>query len=198
MRLFCIFFVILALSVTPGLSKEEKPVMQKKGAEKKIVGKNTMGADLVEWQGVETKGKIAVITTKYGEIHIKFYSDKSPNTAANFVQLIESGYYTGLNFHRIVPGFVAQGGCPEGTGRGGPGYNIKFEKNDLKHSDGAVAMARSTDRDSAGSQFYICLGPQHSLDANYVVFGQVIKGNDIPKKIQKGDKIEKAAIAPAK
>jgi peptidylprolyl isomerase/peptidyl-prolyl cis-trans isomerase B (cyclophilin B) len=113
---------------------------------------------------------------------------------ASFVELAEKGYYDGLTFHRVVPGFVAQGGCPEGTGTGGPGYRVKAEFNERPHLSGTLAMARASDPDSAGSQFYICLAPQPSLDGQYTVFGQTISGFEHVKAIKKGDVMESVKI----
>jgi peptidylprolyl isomerase/peptidyl-prolyl cis-trans isomerase B (cyclophilin B) len=133
------------------------------------------------------KGNHVTITTKYGDIVMELYPDSAPDTVANFKVLAASGFYDGLTFHRVVPGFVVQGGDPEGTGRGGPGYTIHSEFNIHKHITGSLAMARKPDPDSAGSQFYIALAPQPSLDGKYTVFGQVIKGMDVVNKIKKGD-----------
>jgi cyclophilin family peptidyl-prolyl cis-trans isomerase len=124
-----------------------------------------------------------------GTIKIEFYPDVAPNTVANFEKLANSGFYNGLTFHRVVPGFVAQGGDPAGNGTGGPGYKIKAEFNNRKHLTGTLAMARSQHPDSAGSQFYICLEPQPGLDRQYTVFGQVTEGMDLVQKIRIGDKM---------
>ena len=116
-----------------------------------------------------------------GIITAELYPDKAPNTVANFVTLIQGGFYDGLTFHRGAPGFVIQGGCPDGTGMGSPGYRIKgefannkFTQNDLKHDRGVFSMARSGDPDSAGSQFFICVGDVASLDKGYAGFGKVL------------------------
>jgi len=132
-------------------------------------------------------GDDVTITTEYGDIVIKLFSDSAPNTVANFKSLVGKGFYDGLQFHRVIDGFMAQGGCPDGTGRGGPGYKIKAEFNDRCHQRGTVAMARSANPDSAGSQFYICYGEQPHLDGEYTVFGQVEMGMDIVDKIEQGD-----------
>lgn len=123
---------------------------------------------------------VAIIElAKGGRIVFKFYPEDAPNTVDNFIELTNKGFYDGLKFHRVIPGFIAQGGCPLGTGTGGPGYTIKAEFNSQKHIRGTVAMARSQDPDSAGSQFYICLEPQPDLDGKYTVFGQVIEGLNV-------------------
>lgn len=137
----------------------------------------------------------------YGTIKIELYPKYAPNTVANFVNLVESGFYDGNSFHRLVPGFVLQGGDPNGNGTGGPGYSIKGEfkengytKNTLKHTEGIISMARSTDADSAGSQFFIVLDTSeavtYSLDNKYAGFGKVIEGMDIIKNIEENEKIE--------
>jgi len=135
-----------------------------------------------------------------GKIVIKFYPKDAPKSVANFIKLAKSGFYDGLTFHRVVPGFVAQGGDPAGNGSGGPGWTIKGEftengvNNTKTHVKGAVAWARTNEPDSAGSQFYICLDAQPNLDGKYAVFGQVVEGQDVVDKIQVGDKMEKVTI----
>jgi peptidyl-prolyl cis-trans isomerase B (cyclophilin B) len=136
----------------------------------------------------------AVIQTAKGEIVFKFYPEDAPETVANFIKLAKQGFYDGLKFHRVVPGFVIQGGDPKGDGTGGPGYTIKAEFNSRAHLTGTVAMARSMAPDSAGSQFYICLSRQPSLDGKYTVFGQVTKGVDVVQKIQKDDGMNKVIV----
>lgn len=129
------------------------------------------------------KEQVAVIETDFGKIVFKFYFSDAPKTCENFITLAKRGFYNNLTFHRIVPGFVIQGGCPRGDGTGGPDYYIKAEFNARKHVLGTVAMARSQHPDSAGSQFYICLAGLPQLDGNYTVFGQVIEGIDAVQKI---------------
>jgi cyclophilin family peptidyl-prolyl cis-trans isomerase len=141
------------------------------------------------------KAPLAVIELeKGGRIVFKFFPDGAPNTVKNFIKLADAGFYNGLTFHRVVPGFVVQGGDPNGDGSGGPGYTIKAEFNDHLHLRGTVAMARASDPDSAGSQFYICLAPQPSLDHQYTVFGQVVEGDALLDTIQVGDKMKKVYI----
>ena len=147
--------------------------------------------------------EIAVIKTSKGVIKFEFFSKEAPNTSAAFIELAEKGFYDGTKFHRVVPGFVIQGGDPLSktddpmVGTGGPGYQLKAEFNSHQHLDGTVAMARAQDPDSAGSQFYICLGPQPFLDGQYTVFGQVTEGLDIVHKIAMGDVIESVTIENA-
>ena len=140
----------------------------------------------------------AVITLeKGGEIRLEFYPEDAPKTVENFVTLAKKGFYNGLNFHRVVPDFVVQGGCPKGNGTGGPGYTVKAEFNKHKHLRGTVAMARSQDPDSAGSQFYICYGPTPHLDGQYTVFGRVVSGMEHVDRIKQGDKMTAVTIAEA-
>ena len=127
----------------------------------------------------------------YGAIVMELYPDKAPNTVNNFISLVSSGFYDDNSFHRLVPGFVLQGGDPNGDGTGGPGYSIKgefknngFDGNDLKHKEKIVSMARSSDMDSAGSQFFIMLGTSSYLDGDYAAFGKVIDGFDIITEIE--------------
>ena len=131
----------------------------------------------------DTENPVAALyIEKYGSVVIELYPDKAPNTVNNFISLIRNGFYDNNTFHRLMPGFVLQGGDPEGTGTGGPGYMIKGEfkqngfDNDLKHEKWVVSMARSQDNDSAGSQFFICLDKASHLDDNYAAFGKVIDG----------------------
>ena len=122
-------------------------------------------------------------------IKAELYPDIAPNTVNNFISLVKKGFYNGLNFHRIINGFMIQGGCPEGTGMGGPNYSIKGEfsqngfKNDLKHTEGVLSMARSMRPDSAGSQFFIMHKAAPHLDGAYAAFGKVIEGMDVVNKI---------------
>ena len=139
--------------------------------------------------------QIGVITLeKGGEIRLEFYPGDAPKTVENFVTLAKKGFYNGLNFHRVVPDFVVQGGCPKGNGTGGPGYQIKAEFNKQKHVRGTLAMARSQDPDSAGSQFYICYGTTPHLDGQYTVFGRVVSGMEHVDRIKQGDKMTSVTI----
>jgi cyclophilin family peptidyl-prolyl cis-trans isomerase len=146
---------------------------------------------------VDTNGlskATVVMTTNQGVIKYKFYPKDAPNTVNRMIQLINQGFYTGLIFHRVVPGFVIQGGDPSGNGTGGSGQKLKAEFNARRHIEGTLAMARSGDPDSADSQFYISLGTHPHLDHNYTVFGQVIEGMDVAKKIKVGDKMTTIVI----
>jgi len=164
-----------------------------------------------EAKNIKTKeANVVTMTTSKGKMVIELYPKDAPKTVENFKKLVGRGFYNGIIFHRVVPGFVIQAGDPKAkgvagkdfvyqpdpsrpnlpiAGTGGPGYTIKAEFNSRKHLKGTVAMARSQHPDSAGSQFYVCLAPQPMLDDKYTVFGQVIEGIDIVDTIQQGDKI---------
>jgi peptidyl-prolyl cis-trans isomerase B (cyclophilin B) len=140
----------------------------------------------------------AVITLDNGkQVRIEFFPQDAPKTVENFVTLAKKGFYDGLSFHRVVPDFVVQGGCPKGDGTGGPGYQIKAEFNTQKHLRGTVAMARSQHADSAGSQFYITYGATPHLDNNYTVFGKVVEGMEHVDRIKQGDRMTSVAIEEA-
>ena len=160
--------------------------------------------------------EVAVIKTSKGVIRVALAGADAPIHVANFVELSQKGFYDNLKFHRYVPNFVIQGGDPntrdadpervarptmfDRFGTGGPGYCIKQEYTtnpNNSHEDGALAMARSANPDSAGSQFYLCLGPQHNLDSGYTVFGQTIEGLDVIKTLRAGDVIETIEIEGA-
>ena len=135
-------------------------------------------------------GEIAVIETTLGSIELEFLEDKAPGHTKNFKDLAKKGFYDGTTFHRVIPGFMIQGGDPNSKsanrsqhGMGGPGYTIKAEFNDTRHVRGVLSMARSSDPNSAGSQFFIVVKDAHFLDNQYTAFGRVIKGMDIVDKI---------------
>ena len=165
-----------------------------------------------------TGDEIAVIETSQGTIRVQLAGKDAPIHVGNFVELAQKGFYDNLKFHRYVPGFVIQGGCPNtrdldpdqvraaegnpfaGLGTGGPGYTIKQEYTtnpNNKHLDGTLAKARSQNPDSAGSQFYFCLGAQPFLDSGYTVFGQTVEGLDVISKLRVGDVIEHIEIENA-
>ena len=136
------------------------------------------------------KNPIVTITMENGGVMIaELYPEIAPNTVKNFVDLINRGFYDGLIFHRVIPGFMIQGGCPEGNGTGGPGYAIKGEfssngfKNDLKHTKGVLSMARAMHPDSAGSQFFIMVANSPHLDGQYAAFGKLTEGMEIADKV---------------
>jgi peptidyl-prolyl cis-trans isomerase B (cyclophilin B) len=144
-------------------------------------GTNIMAADT---------DQVAVVETKFGKMVIEFYDKGAPKTVANFIKLAKQGFYNGTTFHRIIDGFMIQGGDPLSKdpantqlGTGGPGYQIAAEFNTNKHVLGVISMARSSDPNSAGSQFFICLGDAPFLDGKYTAFGKLIAGVDVLKKI---------------
>jgi peptidyl-prolyl cis-trans isomerase B (cyclophilin B) len=140
---------------------------------------------------VNAGNEVAVIKTSEGDMVVQFWTDAAPNTIENFKKLARAGFYNGTIFHRIVKGFMVQGGDPNSKdpakedryGEGGPGYKIKAEFNDHSHERGVISMAREPDPDSAGSQFFVCLGPTPRLDHQYTTFGKLIKGDDVLGKI---------------
>ncbi len=134
---------------------------------------------------MSTSYPTATIETEQGTITVELWNDVAPQHAENFLKLARKGYYDGLTFHRIIPGFVIQGGCPRGDGTGGPGWTVKAEFNDRKHEPGVLSAARSAHPDSAGSQFFVCLTRESCkhLDNQYTAFGKVTSGMDAVKKI---------------
>ena len=143
-----------------------------------------------------------LLKTSKGDVTLELFEDEAPNTVANFVNLVEKGFYDGLKFHRVLDGFMAQGGCPLGTGTGGPGYKIKCECDSpkaRKHDRGVIAMAHAG-KDTGGSQFYITFGAPKWLDGKHTVFGRVIKGMDVVDSFNRSgggkppEKITKATV----
>ena len=137
--------------------------------------------------------KSAVIETVKGDIELILFEEDAPNTVANFEKLSNSGFYDGLTFHRVIPDFVIQGGCPVGDGTGGPGYTIKCEINPNRHGKGALSMAHAG-RDTGGSQFFITLSPQPHLDGVHTVFGRVVRGMDVVESIERGDRMLRVRV----
>lgn len=148
----------------------------------------------VQMANAQEHPKVRITMTDGGRILMELYPEDAPKTVESFLALAKKGFYDGLTFHRVVPGFVVQGGDPKGDGSGGPGYTLKAEFNKRKHLDGTVAMARAAHPDSAGSQFYICLEPQPSLDGKYTVFGQVIEGMEVVRTIKVGDRMKTVEV----
>ena len=152
---------------------------------------------------VRHTGHYATIDTERGSFVVELYPKVAPTTVANFEKLAKQGFYNNLTFHRVVAGFVVQGGDPEGTGTGGPGYDVPAELSTTeKHLRGTLATARKGDavnpeRKSSGSQFYVCLEPQPALDGQYTIFGGVIKGMDVVDQIQRGDHMKKITLSSA-
>ncbi|MCU6710091.1 peptidylprolyl isomerase [Paenibacillus sp. J5C_2022] len=140
------------------------------------------------------QAKISLATGE--EIILELFDQDAPNTVANFEKLASEGFYNGLTFHRVIPGFVAQGGCPVGNGTGGPGYTINCEINPNKHERGTLAMAHAG-RNTGGSQFYICYQPQPHLDGMHTVFGKVTKGMEFVDALKGGSKMDKVEVTEA-
>ncbi|MEO0239902.1 MAG: peptidylprolyl isomerase [candidate division WOR-3 bacterium] len=184
----CLFFLLFAqeqeLKIERILNKNSKP------EERIEIAKKYKDVD------IEIKEPLKIlIKTNKGEILCELYPQYAPKTVKNFVKLSKLGFYDGLIFHRYVPDFVIQGGDPYGTGYGNAGYNIPLEINEkAKHVEGALGIARAQDPNSGSCQFYITLKETPHLDGNYTVFGKVIKGMDVVKKLRKGDIIEKIEI----
>lgn len=142
--------------------------------------------------------KHAEIHTAKGVMKVEFFEADAPKTVANFISLSEKGYYDGLNFHRVIPNFVIQGGCPEGTGAGGPGYSIdcELDGDNQYHDKGVLSMAHAG-RNTGGSQFFVCHSRENTahLDRNHTCFAKVVEGLDVIDAIRQGDKIEKIVIS---
>ena len=184
--LFTIILLVIAISLP---EKKSEPFKEKLlGIDYSIEGNEE------DLNNYDTTNPVAALYIEgYGSVVIELYPDIAPNTVNNFISLVKSGFYDNNTFHRLMVGFVLQGGDPTGNGTGGPGYHIKGEftnngfKNDLKHEKGIISMARSNENDSAGSQFFIMLGRADWLDDNYAAFGRVIAGMDIVEAIEKGE-----------
>ncbi len=177
-------FVAIALSLTLGAACQSE------------------GADQAKLDGVPVRntGQYAILDTDRGDIVIELYPNVAPKTVANFEELSKKGFYNNLTFHRVEPGFVVQGGDPQGNGMGGPGYDVPAEISPTeKHLRGTLAMARkgdqvNPDRKSSGSQFYICLEPAPFLDQQYTIFGGVVEGMAVVDQIKVGDHIKKVTL----
>ncbi len=141
--------------------------------------------------------KKAIIHTEKGDMTVEFYENDAPKTVENFITLAEKGYYNGLNFHRVIPDFVIQGGCPNGTGAGGPGYSIdcELDGDNQYHDRGVLSMAHAG-RNTGGSQFFICHSRTNTshLDRNHTCFGKVVEGLDVIDDIRQGDKINSIEV----
>lgn len=174
--------LVLSFSLFIGCSKKEEPANENNASTNTDTAQTEKGKD--------DKNPIATIEMEDGStIKIELYPNIAPNTVKNFISLANSNFYDGLIFHRVIPDFMIQGGDPEGTGMGGPGYAIKGEfssngiENNLKHERGVISMARSQDKDSAGSQFFIMHKDSPHLDGEYAAFGKVIEGIEVVDKI---------------
>ena len=185
--------VLILVAVFMPTDKEEK----KENKKEELLGidYSKEGHELSMDKYDTTNPVVAMEIKDYGTIVIELYPDIAPNTVNNFISLVRKGFYDNNTFHRLMTGFVLQGGDPTGTGTGGPGYSIKGEfnnndfTNDLKHEKGVVSMARSNSYDSGGSQFFIMLGTAEHLDGNYAAFGRVIDGMDLVERIEKEETV---------
>ena len=185
--------VLILVAVFMPTDKEEK----KENKKEELLGidYSKEGHELSMDKYDTTNPVVAMEIKDYGTIVIELYPDIAPNTVNNFISLVRKGFYDNNTFHRLMTGFVLQGGDPTGTGTGGPGYSIKGEfnnndfTNDLKHEKGVVSMARSNNYDSGGSQFFIMLGTAEHLDGNYAAFGRVIDGMDLVERIEKEETV---------
>ncbi len=171
----------------PASAEEKKPekaettVVKLSEEEKALVGK--------------AEGSVVKLETSKGDIVLELYDDKTPIHVGNFLDLVDTGFYNGIKFHRVIANFMIQGGCPKGDGTGGPGWTIPDEANKgLKHRRGTLSMAKTSAPNTGGSQFFICHTPQPHLDGVHTVFGECIKGMDVVDKIAQGDKIITATI----
>jgi cyclophilin family peptidyl-prolyl cis-trans isomerase len=215
--------LILVVSLAAGCAQEpaaEAPPTEAPDAAQDAVPE-TQEEDMHVSEVKVEPGTIVVMETSRGTIKLELYPDVAPNHAATFVELGEQGFYDGVKFHRIIQGFMAQGGdpntkkyspeevasmvavseggkAPEGSrselGTGGPGFTLEQEFNEKKHVRGTLSAARSQDPNSAGSQFFICFAPQPSLDGQYTVFGQVVEGMDVVDALKVGDEIESVKV----
>ena len=174
--------IIVAFVLVIGACAQSKEDAEETG-DKKV-------ADKAEETVTDTKVAAALIETKYGVIEIKFFPDVAPKHVENFITLAKDGFYDGTIFHRVIPGFMIQGGDPNTKGpnkatygTGGPGHNVKAEFNDKSHKRGIISMARSQDPDSAGSQFFVVVKDSVFLDRQYTVFAEVVEGMDVVDKI---------------
>ncbi len=145
----------------------------------------------------QTKQMFAEIETHEGTMKLELFFKKAPQTVANFAHLADSGFYDGLTFHRIIHGFMAQGGDPQGDGIGGPGYTIVDEPNDLKHTEGVLSMANAGPN-TGGSQFFISHMPQPHLDGKHTIFGKIQSGFDVLARLERGDPIKSIRITEIK
>jgi peptidyl-prolyl cis-trans isomerase B (cyclophilin B) len=187
-----------ALALVQGIADAGYPPAMKPRMDRYLPGLKEIAeawpAEQALWAAEKDLPRVEFVTDK-GRIVITLFEDDAPNTVASFITLTEAGFYDGLLFHRVVPHFVVQGGDPDGTGSGGPGYSITRELG-RKHFRGSIGMARSEDPDSAGSQFYFCLSAAttHHLDAGYCVFGRVSEGLDVMDKLRLGGRVIKARV----
>jgi len=181
--------IVVYLSLNGGKGVERVNLQDTNEALQETLGVQTLSALLHQTRRRSNRGvavsKVKMTVEGKGEIEIELYPDIAPLSAENFLKLVDGGFYNGLIFHRVISGFMIQGGCPNGSGTGGPGWNIKGEfasngvKNPIKHERGVLSMARAANPDSAGSQFFIMHEDAPHLDGQYAAFGKVISGMDV-------------------
>lgn len=179
-----LFFLLAVTSTNSCFKSNEKEIAQANSNDPTQVTAKSL---TVTKNGLSQES--IIIKTVHGNIIFKFYPQKAPNTVTRIIKLVNEGFYDGLKFHRVVPNFVIQAGDPTATGSGGSGKKLKAEFNDAQHIKGTVAMARTSDPDSADSQFYISLNTLPHLDGKYTVFGQVVEGLEVLNKVKQGDVI---------
>jgi cyclophilin family peptidyl-prolyl cis-trans isomerase len=186
-----LIFIIAIVAAVTIFSKPKAVKEQPKKEEDKMQNNHLKFPGILADEKI--KNKKAVIKTAKGTIEVELYADKAPKTVSNFIYLTEQKFYDGLTFHRVEPGFVIQGGDPQGTGMGGPGYQFEDEPVIGEYKKGTIAMANAGPNTN-GSQFFICLDDLPTLPKSYSLFGQVISGMDIIDQIQVGDKMESITI----
>jgi cyclophilin family peptidyl-prolyl cis-trans isomerase len=213
--LFALLAGVLCVSVVAGGCGDSRNAEKKEGVTMSAPSTSTPSAGNLgpDGQPVKTLADFpdgqdganveAVIKTAKGDIVVRFFPDVAPVTVASFLHLARSGFYNGLRFHRVVPGFVIQGGDPKSrdpnapdVGTGGPGYYLPAEFNNRPHKAGTLSMARSQSPNSGGSQFFICLAAQPSLDNQYTVFGETVSGMEVVQSIVAGDLINEIVVQP--
>lgn len=176
---------LLKKSETKGLQKSETKNIEVQET-KKLEVSETRAKKIKHSYNVDDKENTLVLKLKDGDVLIKMFEDMAPNHVARIKELVRMGFYNGLKFHRVIEGFMAQTGCPLGTGTGGSGQKLKAEFNTLEHKRGTVSMARAMDPDSADSQFFICFADAPWLNGQYTVWGEVISGMEYVDMIKKG------------
>ena len=181
-----------------GCTVRKAPGMQSSSSQPSQPSYGLPTADEVRAADAESRDAAVRIETDRGDLVVSFFPDDAPMHVAAFLKLVKAGFYDGLTFHRVEPGFVVQGGDPNGDGTGGPGYRLPAEFNARPHVRGTLAMARSADPDSAGSQFYLCLNDARFLDGQYTVFGTLTGGYEALDAIRRGDVMRRLTVEPRK
>ncbi|NLM17878.1 MAG: peptidylprolyl isomerase [Candidatus Riflebacteria bacterium] len=188
-----VLVIAALLSVACSSAKQKTPSAQTNSSQGSSVQKQIPAKADISLKNLKLEKQdnpVINILTPRGDIVVELFPDSAPKHVESMLDLIKKQFYNGLTFHRVIPGFVIQGGCPLGNGTGDAGYKLPAEFNKRPHLKGTLAMARAQDPNSAGSQFYICLDDTPHLDGQYTVFGQVVSGHDVPEKVKQGDKME--------